>query len=124
MYDEIYIHNNIELPDFPEDQCRYFQTKSFESEMIKYFITEEGELIREVCHYEEVPEEERPYYTDPEFEINPIVKYCGSIKKIVDSMEIIKLHGIITFYTYNKGREWLEYEAKFTNGKLQEVIKK
>lgn len=33
----------------------------------------------------------------------------------------IKMHGWLNFYTYLKGDVWLEFNAKFTDGKLIEI---
>ena len=104
MYDEL----TCEMP--LQDGCTYtnrFQTKSLDNVLDQYTITAEGELW---C---------APY---------PWVKTESADSK----PERILYHGWISFYTgfitpYNpenpaaRLRVWLEYDAKFTDGKCVEI---
>ena len=101
----------------------YFQTKSIGDPYMGYFtITEEGRIIEHKFTYEEVPEEERPYWGKPEWD-KPLFKHFGSLKTIPTEDVDINFHGDIIFYTIDEDKKWVEYEARFTHGTL-EMIKR
>jgi len=120
MFDNVNVY--YELPD-PEVQDDVFQTKSFENMMDNYTITEEGRLILHKCHWEEVPEEERPYYGKPEWEESGLWQAMGSMKTIYDGDVDTNYHGMAEIYTILTDGEWCSYSLKFTDGVLVEVIR-
>ena len=120
MFD--YLKCEYELPD-SSVQNESFQTKSLDSTLANYTITADGRLIHHAVKYESVPEEERPYFGTPEWE-KPLGKICGSMTSVPTGDVEIAYHGDIRFYTSISAREtddykWFEYEARFTDGKLQ-----
>ena len=121
MFDEIKIE--YKMPD-SEIQNETFQTKSLENMMDNYTITEEGRLIFHKHHYEEVPEEERPYYGKPEWdESKTLFKFIGSMKSVHDEDIDMQYHGILEIHTMLGGfnsddSEWFSYSLKFTDGTL------
>jgi hypothetical protein len=119
MFDEL--HCEFPLPDAAV-QDEVFQTKSFERLLDRYTITGDGRLILHQVRYEEVPEEERPYYGTPEWEQGGLFRLCGSMRAVpVGDVEVL-FHGDIVFYTSledRPGRQWFEYRARFTDGRLQ-----
>ncbi|MBA3601126.1 MAG: hypothetical protein H0W45_07760 [Acidobacteria bacterium] len=119
MFD--YLKCEYTLPDSIA-QNESFQTKSLDKVLGNYTITADGRLILHAVRYEFVPEEERPYYGKPEWE-KPFGKICGSLTNIPTGAVEIAYHGDIRFYTSigsreNDDYEWVEYQARFTDGKL------
>lgn len=116
MYDDVvceYI-----LPDTKEIN---FQTKDFECFLDKYTITKEGRLLLETSDFEEVPEEERPFYNKEGWETNPVSRIFGSLKKVNIEQKDTDFHGIFNMYTMDKNDGWLEYKVKFTEGQLVSI---
>jgi hypothetical protein len=122
MYDEVYVHANIDLPEFPFSADRKFQTKHFDCLLDRFAITDNGRLTKETCVFEDVPEEERPYYNDPEYATNPLLQYCGSIRKNVIGIHDTEFHGEFNFYSLIN-TEWFEYKAIFVHGELLDIQK-
>jgi hypothetical protein len=140
LYDTLKI--NYPLPDIPKSEIQMleFQTKSLSSTMDNYTINEKGELILHEVEWEEVPEEERPFYGKPEWE-HLLSKFVGSMKSIPIGDKLINYTGIINFYTnmsdggllvinFNENTindkpavdyGWIEFEAEFKNGILQNI---
>lgn len=111
------------LPDKP-GAAKDFQTKSFGDGMVggfmdDYTINEDGTLVLHRHTYETVPEEERPFYGKPEWDKNPLMQICGMLKSVAVEDEVIEHHGIINIYTNTSNNEWVEYEIKFTDGKVE-----
>ena len=116
LYDEI----KIEYP-FPEDykflQNRVFQTKDFDRTMSLYRITSQGELQKEICEYQVVPEKERPFYGKPEWDKSVIYRFCGAMKKKHYGWEPMKYTGLFNCYDYIDSVFYDVY-IKFLDGKL------
>lgn len=115
------------LPAAPaEIQESIFQTKDFYNAMDDYTITKEGRLILHKKVYDEVPEEERPYYGKPEWE-KPLFRMMGCLKARhvadVDTHHhgYIHVYTIANFFDNDPRGEWFEYKIKFTNGKVESV---
>ncbi|MBA3692102.1 MAG: hypothetical protein H0X49_13130 [Acidobacteria bacterium] len=122
MFD--YLKCEYPLPDSTV-QNETFQTKSLDKVLGDYTITADGRLILHAVSYESVPEEERPYYDKPEWK-KPFGKICGSLTSSPTGDVEIAYHGDVRFYTSvgsreNNDYEWFEYQARFTDGKLQWV---
>ena len=117
MFD--YIKCEYPLPD-KEVQNHDFQTKDFDNAMDCYTITADGKLILHKHIWKAVPEEERPYYGEPEWEEGGFYQVAGSIKSVHVGDEVVDFHGIIRFYAM-RGDERYEYKAKFTDGILVEL---
>lgn len=103
-----------------------FKTKSLGGALDNYTITADGRLILHKVRGEGVPEEERPYYGTPEWEDNPRHRLLGSIRKVPVGDEEIPYHGDIYFYNSfavrdEPGLVWIEYKARFTEGRLSRV---
>jgi len=121
MFDEIKCE--CELPDSISNDT-IFQTKSLECLLERYTITSDGRLIHHQVRYETVSEEERPYYGKPEWEKSDFTHLIGSVKSVAVGDVEAPFHGDLVFYTSIGSREagdyeWLEYKARFTDGKLQ-----
>ncbi len=115
MYD--YVDCRVPLPDArPTPPC-LFQTKDLSCELEKFTINDDGRLIHHSVRYEEVPKAERPYPND-----DGILGFCGAIKSIPTGDVDLNFHGVLEFYDYNVDtKEWREFNAKFTDGKLVEI---
>lgn len=89
-----------------------FQTKDLECCMGRYRINADGTLDK--AEWEPVPEPERPY---------PDMPFIGSVRRS-GVWTKISFHGILNFYNYDKDEtpDWHEYEAKFTDGKVVEIV--
>lgn len=123
MFDEIKIE--YEMPDH-EIQDEIFQTKSFYNAMDNYTLTKEGKLIFHKCHYDMVPEEERPFYGKPEWDENTFYHTMGCMRTIYDGDVVMDYHGIIEIHTIlgkykDDGSTWYSYNLKFTDGVLVDI---
>lgn len=119
MFDEL--RCEFPLPDAVV-QNEVFQTKGLECLLDRYTITSDGRLILHQVRYEAVPEEERPYYGTPEWERGGLVRSLGCMRAVPVGDVELPFHGDLVFYT-SRGTgpdmEWFEYQARFTEGKLQ-----
>ena len=93
-----------------------FQTKDFDCTLTEIYITDDGLLQINKWEYEEVPKEERPYPND-----EGILGIVGCLRRAKERLENINLHGYLNFYTILKNDDWLEFNAKFTDGKLETI---
>ena len=118
MFDNI--HCEYKLPNKKHQNLEY-QTKDLENFLDLYTITEEGHLIHHSRTYEAVPEEKREHYGTPEWDKNPILQMCGSIKSIYAGDIDVNYEGTINFYTMGSKKEWIEYEAAFVGGSVIEI---
>lgn len=118
MFDSIYVKTTLEGKNYSHLE---FQTKDFENIMDTYIITEDGKLLREQWHYEDVPEEQRPYFGKPEWD-KAFGRIAGCMKKISEGWVDTNFHGWLNFYT-STPEGWLEFDVKFTDGYLSEVSK-
>jgi len=120
LYDLVDVAPEISLPDYPPTAKRQFQTKTFPYPILTvYKITKEGQLLEEQWKYEEVPEEQRPCYPFKDDSEHII----GMYRKKIEGWKDTNYHGWINFYEV-LDREWFEYDAKFTDGKLEEIRRK
>ena len=121
MFDELKC--DYPLPDAVVQEAT-FQTKSLECIMDSYTITQDGRLVLHRVRYEMVPEEARPFYGTPEWEGSGLLQLIGSLKAVPMGDEEVPYHGDVTFYTSTgtweaADYEWFEYQARFTEGRLQ-----
>jgi hypothetical protein len=104
----------MKIPGFTEVPDVEFQTKSFDSAMENYVISNSGELYREVWDYKWVDDNEVP-----------IIK--GYMQRIEGSYRreyLTDFHGDIIFYTskpMSESRIWRDYTARFTTGRLTRI---
>ena len=118
MYD--YLRCERPLEDGRVLEGKSWQTKDGPCEMGLLVITNDGRLMVEEAHTETIPEEERPYYGKPEWKEGSIVKFCGSIRRVIDRVVDANYHGEVMFRSSTE-----EYSAIFVNGTcihLSEVI--
>lgn len=92
-----------------------FQTKCFECTMGEYVITKGGLLVKVETYTVIVPEEQRPYYSKPEWEKDAF-KVCGIFQSIPIGLTDLNYHGDIDFYNE---RHW--FLARFTHGVLEYI---
>jgi hypothetical protein len=109
------------LPD-SEGMEEVFQTKDLENVMDELTITKEGRLILHSVVWEVVPEEERPYYGKPEWEMG-IFKMFGSLRRIPTGDRDLKFHGILNMYRIKEDFMY-EYDLQFTDGNLTKITNK
>ena len=112
MFD--YIRSEIPLPDGFTGEL---QTKDFNCDMATHVIRADGRLILAVLdHIEEVPLAERPYPDE-----TGLLKWAGSMRTFWRH-EDTNFHGIVNFYGGGGAEPWHEYNAKFTDGQLVEIV--
>ena len=119
MFD--YVKCEVPLPDGWTGEL---QTKDLCCEMITHTITAEGRLICErITNWEEIPKDQRPYPDAEDWR-----QVIGSVRRhrIKDDANY---HGWLNFYGYEGKHgdgswKWHEYNAKFTEGNLVEIIVK
>jgi hypothetical protein len=109
-----------------------FQTKDLENYLGTYVI-KDGGLYERIYEYEDVPEEERPYYGKPEWdEGGPVFgkdfyRRSGSRRVVGHHDEDLEYHGDLIFYAAKKdlglaeeyGTGLMTFRARFTDGDLQ-----
>jgi hypothetical protein len=118
MFDNIKCEYKLPIDGLQDE---IFQTKDFECLLDTYTITKDGKLILHEIEMIPVPEEERPYYGKPEWnDKNGLYKFFGSLKSIPIGDKFIDHTGKIRFYTSLK-KGWVEFEAKFFDGILQDI---
>lgn len=106
---------------------RDFQTKDFDCTMHRYYI-EDGRLLESIGHTEDkspaaVWKKEHPGEELPE-ELQGILGMCGCCSWVETGRADLNYHGIVNFYGNNpETKEWEEYNAKFTDGSLVEVVR-
>ncbi|MEW6635468.1 MAG: hypothetical protein AB1425_01490 [Actinomycetota bacterium] len=126
MYDEIRCEYPLPHSGYRVLPDHTFQTKSLENLLEKYTITADGELIWHKVRLESVPEEERPCYGTPGWE-KPLGKSIGSMREVPEGDERVPYHGDVYFYDAFRvrgeagERVWLEYKARFTEGRLSRI---
>jgi hypothetical protein len=105
MFDTLQLDVNL-LPVSPEQieslSKEEFQTKSLENALLTYRITDEGYLEYLVYSSDFLED----YRSSSEYE---------------DWIRVNEVHGYVSFYTHHK--EWYEFVAKFTDGKLVEIFR-
>ncbi len=121
MFDYLFIDTNM-LPISDEEKIIIgdepgWQTKDFDNVMTEIYITNDGELKINQWEYETVPKEERPHPDD-----DGIAGLVGSLRRSNERFKTIPYHGYVKFYS-SINREWYEFSAKFTDGKLIEIVK-
>lgn len=114
---------------FDDVQCDYplpdgwhgkgMQSKDFECEMTLYRITAEGRLTRQDSDWEDVPKAERPY---PDAAEDDWKRNIGARRRINIRWPDTNYHGIFNFYGGGFQNDWHEYNAKFTDGQLVEIV--
>ena len=119
MFD--YLVCEAPLPDGRIVEGAVWQTKDSPCDMGLVKITSGGRLLYEEAHYEDVPEEQRPYYGKPEWKDGSLFQICGMIRRVVDRVVDAEYHGDVRFYRADFDEPWEEYEARFTNGQLQSI---
>jgi len=117
MFD--YLKCEYPLPERPPDG--FFQTKDTPRQYLeKYTITTDGRLVHHAVRYEEVPENERPYWGNPGWE-NPLLQHVGSVRSIpTEDVVLLYFHGDLYFYTFEEHKSY-KYIAHFIHGKLQYI---
>lgn len=110
LYDDVWLADEISLPDGYEG--RAFQTKDFDDPYLdKYRITADGRLER--LDFDLEPTGEKVNYGGVEF---------PEERRINERWTPLDWHGWLNFYTFTAERNWHEYNAKFTDGKLVEIV--
>lgn len=124
------------------------QTKDFDCDLVCHVITADGRLMLErIDETRIVPKDMRPYPNEPE---DSLLGMCGMLRSDKSQHEA-KFHGVVNFYgseyrtpddqpakpggtmhqggkvsDYTTGRPlkciWHEYNAKFTDGRLVEIV--
>lgn len=126
MFDTVKLVGHT-LPD-EGDQYReteWWQTKDFDCVM-EIIRIQNGRLVRDRWHYEDVPKAERPYPDAPD---DSLLSLAGSIRTVIDEADVdMNFHGCFNFYTYvgdpnRDDGKWFEYQAKFTDGNLVSITR-
>lgn len=122
MYDRVEFDDSIDLPGFEGGEPRHgWQTKEFNRVLGIYRISEDGRLLKEEYHTEEVPEEERPHYNEEieGFEDN-LDEMFGSFQRITDDWNEVDFHGEMRVVGVTE-ELFYEYNLKFTDGVLEDI---
>jgi hypothetical protein len=120
----VFDYVKIEYP-LPEDlpataQDDIYQTKDTPAQwMQNYTITSEGRLIYHAVTYESVPENERPNWGKPEWDMGILSQLAGSIRSIPAGDVDTEWHGDI--YLIGSAPGFLELVVRFTNGQVEYI---
>jgi hypothetical protein len=109
MFDELVVE--YPLPD-PDHNRLTFQTKDLKCFMDHYRITPMGRLEHQEYRIED--------HSDPTKE--GLDKFAGMLTRIPIGWHDEGYHGWLDFYTEQAG-DWINYHAKFTDGRLVEVAR-
>lgn len=128
MFD--YVKVGVPLPD--GWQPGELQSKDFDCVMTTVEITPDGRMRIEDFEYEEVPKAERDYPDAPDDSFESII---GSLRKTNRRWRDLNFHGVFNFYGHERVAPmknppyfepdehcWHEYNAKFTDGLLVEIV--
>jgi len=120
MFDYIQCEYELPLPEFDEEATNDlkdivwneidFQTKSFDSTLVSYEITEEGQIYEHKVEREWVEDEDSPFGT--------------GLKEKKMGIEKIEPSGDIKFYNLVLGEKsdyWFEFSVLFWKGELKEI---
>lgn len=112
MYDNFFI-NTKKLPVSDEEkkiigENPNWQTKDFDCMLTNIHLTDEGQLTIEKFTYGWDDTKINGFGTK------------GVLTEENVSTEIIPYHGYFNFYS-NIGKDWYEFKAKFTDGKLESI---
>lgn len=117
MFD--YLRCEVPLPDGFTGEL---QTKDFERTMGEHVITKDGRLVLAILErVDGVPKAERPY---PDADPGSFEELIGSTRPVWRH-EDANYHGIVNFYGgeyVDSKYVWHEYNAKFTDGDLVEIV--
>lgn len=126
LFDDIQV--NLDVLDITEEEKVYllknstdnygsFQTKDLDNAMDLFRVAEDGRLKLNEFDLVDVPLEERPDKSFP---------FIGMFNRVNERWIDANYHGYITFYSPVSDDKELpmgEFRAKFTDGKLVEVIR-
>lgn len=119
MFDTIIINTNkLPVSDMEKKIIGEFpnwQTKNLDCTLTEVYITDDDELKINRWEYETVPKEERPHPNE-----DGLLGLLGSMRRVNQRLEKIEYHGYIEFYS-NINKDWYEFNAKFTDGKLVSI---
>lgn len=107
-----YVNCEAPLPDGKPTPPELFQTKDFDNPYLeKYTITKDGRLVHHAVDYEWIKDEAAP---------------LGYWQRATPAGDVdTNWHGFLNFYDYNTStKEWREFDAKFTDGKLVEIVQR
>jgi len=117
MFDSVGLECN--LPENIEPYRKgWWQTKSLGRHMDQYYI-DNDHIYKELCHYEDVPEQERTFYGEPEWDKDDFYKLIGSQKRIVDKTVVVDYTGEIECHAYVEEKQLMvRLLFTFVNGNL------
>lgn len=136
MFD--YIRCEVPLPDGWSGEL---QTKDFDCEMVTHVISADGRLMLDRGHDEAVPLLERPLWkaewgdSEAAEKEHLVSALCGSVRRVPKYIDA-NFHGVVNFNgletvghvpdeRYANGKPIYKrhnYDAKFTDGQLVEII--
>ena len=126
LYDHVELEEGLTLPSYPEEapspDAVNWQTKDIDRPLMATFrITTDGRLLKEECHYEEVPPEERPYADNEDVDENDFRYFVGMRRKVHDGwIERRDYHGRFRMIaSVDRVDGLLEYRVTFTHGRLE-----
>lgn len=94
-----------------------WQTKDFDNILSIAEITEDGKLRYKKFTYE--------WDENAESGMTELTGLNGAlIEDNVHWVDLPDYHGFVNFYTHDKNDKWWEFDAKFTDGNLVEIIRK
>lgn len=111
MFDDITLGDDVLLPD--GYQGRSFQSKDLDCELDRYRI--EGGVLAKFCCDLEKDGDPRPHHIWPD----QLHQYH---RRINERWEPVAFHGWLNFYDFDQDDNWHEYNAKFTDGRLVEIV--
>ncbi len=123
LYDSVTLPAEFPLPGLDREPSTIeWQTKSIGRPALRTFrVTAEGRLLEETFHIETVPETERPYHGTEAWEREDgLARLAGSTRRVHDGWCLRQYHGVVRLVASVDG-DHLEYEAKFTDGRLVAV---
>jgi hypothetical protein len=123
MFD--YIRCEVALPD--GWVAGELQTKDFDCEMITHVISKDGRLLFDRGGWEAVPLLQRRLWRaawgdSEQAEKDHVLEAAFGSMRRVPNYQDENFHGLVNFYGHDKDDQWHEYNAKFTDGQLTEIV--
>lgn len=126
LFDRIKFDDEVYLPEYPDGIAPAvdvgWQTKDIDRpSMTTFRITADGRLLKEECHYEEVPPEERPYADRDDVKEGDLLSLTGSLNCVHDGwIEREDYHGRFEItHSFEELDSLLTYRVTFTHGELE-----
>ena len=126
LFDTVELYDGVHLPEYPDADTPAedvdWQTKGIDRpSMATFRITADGRLLKEECHTEAVPPEDRPYADRDDVGEGDLRYMAGSLRRVHDGwIERDNYHGRFQItHSFETRESLVTYQVTFTHGRLE-----